>query len=160
MWLIHSLDSRCGWERMGRDHWRNNVPQPTATHPVDCVVYSNGTWNVSTTHVDYCWWLHYCTAVPQFWLGLSVQTVFNEKGSIDGGYTPTERHVPPHGGWCGPGAVLLVVVVGVPSEVVKSSLCLHSSEYVGSINLTQLDRWKLMIIYTDNIIGLHTVLRY
>ena len=53
----------------------------------------------------------------------------------------------------------MVAVVGVPSEVVKPRLSFYSAEWVG-INLAQLDRRKLMIIYTDDIIALHAVLRY
>lgn len=48
---------------------------------------------------------------------------------------------------------------GVPSEMVKPRLSFYSAEWVG-INLAQLDRGKLMIIYTDDIIRLHAVLRY
>lgn len=53
----------------------------------------------------------------------------------------------------------MVAVAGVPSEVVKPWLSFYSAEWVG-INLAQLDRRKLMIIYTDDIIRLHAVLRY
>lgn len=53
----------------------------------------------------------------------------------------------------------MVAVVGVPSEMVKPWLPFYSAEWVG-INLAQLDRGKLMIIYTDDIIRLHAVLRY
>lgn len=48
---------------------------------------------------------------------------------------------------------------GVPSEMVKPWLAFYTAEWVG-INLAQLDRGKLMIIYTDDIIRLHAVLRY
>lgn len=47
----------------------------------------------------------------------------------------------------------------VPGEMVKPRLSFYSAEWVG-INLAQLDRRKLMIIYTDDIIRLHAVLRY
>ena len=50
-------------------------------------------------------------------------------------------------------------VAGVPSEMVKPWLSFYGAEWVG-INLVQLDRGKLMIIYTDDIIRLHAVLRY
>lgn len=43
--------------------------------------------------------------------------------------------------------------------MVKPWLSFYTAEWVG-INLAQLDRGKLMIIYTDDIIRLHTVLRY
>lgn len=53
----------------------------------------------------------------------------------------------------------MVAVTGGPSEMVKPWLSFYSAEWVG-INLAQLDRGKLMIIYTDDIIRLHAVLRY
>lgn len=53
----------------------------------------------------------------------------------------------------------MVAVPGVPSEMVKPWLSFYGAEWVG-INLAQLDRRKLMIIYTDDIIRLHAVLRY
>lgn len=53
----------------------------------------------------------------------------------------------------------LVADAGVPSEMVKPWLSFYSAGWVG-INLAQLDRGKLMIIYTDDIIRLHAVLRY
>lgn len=43
--------------------------------------------------------------------------------------------------------------------MVKPRLSFYPAEWVG-INLAQLDRRKLMIIYTDDIIRLHAVLRY
>lgn len=53
----------------------------------------------------------------------------------------------------------VVADAGMPSEMVKPWLPFYSAEWVG-INLAQLDRGKLVIIYTDDIIRLHAVLRY
>lgn len=46
-----------------------------------------------------------------------------------------------------------------PLKLVELWLSFYGAEWVG-INLAQLDRRKLMIIYTDDIIRLHAVLRY
>lgn len=51
----------------------------------------------------------------------------------------------------------MVTVAGAPREAVKPRLPFFTAEWVG-INLAQLDRRKLMIIYTDDIIRLHAVL--
>lgn len=65
-------------------------------HILSTVLFTQMELETNQLHMyDCCGWWHYCLAVSQFdWMELSVQIVFNEKGSIDAGYM-TERHVPP-----------------------------------------------------------------